>query len=67
MARRKQVNPQRIDEHDFITDAAESLTHQAEAAPDHGSSIFQLIICVGGIYASLYSFLSATEFCGQRH
>jgi len=49
MARRKQSPP----DHDPITEAAESLTHRAESAPDHGSSIFQLIICVGGIYASL--------------
>lgn len=54
MARRKQASPQRLEDHDFIADAAESLTHKAEAAADHGSSIFQLIICVGGIYASLY-------------
>jgi len=48
MARRKQSPP----DHDPITEAAVSLTHRAESAPDHGSSIFQLIICVGGIYAS---------------
>ncbi|KAA8912701.1 UAA transporter [Sphaerosporella brunnea] len=55
MARVKQANPKRIppaNDHDPITEAAESLTHRAEAAPDHGSSIFQLIICVGGIYVS---------------
>ncbi|KAF8543978.1 UDP-Glc/Gal endoplasmic reticulum nucleotide sugar transporter [Trichophaea hybrida] len=65
MARRKQLSPQRIvpssssgvstpssSDNDPITEAAKSLTHQAEQAPDHGSSIFQLIICVGGIYAS---------------
>lgn len=60
MARRKNPNPQRnpkasTPDHDPITEVAESLTHRAEAAPDHGSSIFQLFICVGGIYASLYS------------
>ena len=55
MARRKQLSPQRAApaDHDPITEAAESLTHRAEQAADHGSSIFQLIICVGGIYASL--------------
>lgn len=65
MARRKQLSPQRVEpprapsplapaDHDPITEAAESLTHRAEQAADHGSSIFQLIICVSGIYASLY-------------
>jgi UDP-galactose transporter B1 len=67
MARRKQFSLQRnppssssgvttpsSSDHDPITEAAESLTHQAEQAPDHGSSIFQLIICISGIYASLY-------------
>jgi UDP-galactose transporter B1 len=59
MARVKQSTPKRIpppspdsSDHDPITEAAESLTHRAEAAPDHGSSIFQLIICAGGIYVS---------------
>jgi UDP-galactose transporter B1 len=39
---------------DPIVAVAESVAHKAEEAKDHGSSIFQLIICVGGIYASLY-------------
>lgn len=51
--RRKSKSPQPKNvDHDPITEVAESLTHKAEEAKDHGSSIFQLIICVGGIYAS---------------
>lgn len=38
---------------DPITAVADSVAHRAEEAKDHGSSIFQLVICVGGIYASL--------------
>lgn len=38
---------------DPITAVADSVAHSAEEAKDHGSSIFQLVICVGGIYASL--------------
>ena len=51
MARRK--NSPRKDAKDPIVAIAESVAHKAEDSKDHGSSIFQLIICVGGIYASL--------------
>lgn len=53
MPRRKQAS--HGDSKDPIVVVAESVAHRAEDAKDHGSSIFQLIICVGGIYASLYT------------
>ncbi|KAI5813091.1 UAA transporter [Pyronema omphalodes] len=72
MARRKQLNPQRVvatgadvtpqnDDYDPITEVAETLTHKAEQAPDHGSSIFQLIICIGGIYVSFLAWALLQE------
>ncbi|KAI5804340.1 UAA transporter [Geopyxis carbonaria] len=65
MARTKQVNPNRIlsagVDHDPITEAAENLRHQAEQANDHGSSIFQLIICGGGIYLSFLTWALLQE------
>ncbi|KAL7265965.1 UDP-galactose transporter [Rhizina undulata] len=71
MARRKQSSPQRIpsavstpsdsDSKDPITVYANEVAHKAEEAKDHGSSIFQLIICVGGIYASFLTWALLQE------
>jgi UDP-galactose transporter B1 len=56
MARQKQPNPQkRQPSEDFISDLANKAAHKVEEAADHGSSIFQLVICVAGIYGSLYA------------
>ncbi|KAH0607187.1 uncharacterized protein H6S33_003175 [Morchella sextelata] len=46
---------------DPITAVADSVAHRAEEAKDHGSSIFQLVICVGGIYASFLTWALLQE------
>ncbi|CUS12835.1 unnamed protein product [Tuber aestivum] len=58
MARRKN-SPK--DAKDPIVAIAESVAHKAEDSKDHGSSIFQLIICVGGIYASFLTWALLQE------
>ncbi|KAG0637281.1 UAA transporter [Tuber brumale] len=59
MAPRK--NPPPEDANDPIVAIAGSVAHKAESSKDHGSSIFQLIICVGGIYASFLTWALLQE------
>ncbi|RPA89107.1 UAA transporter [Choiromyces venosus 120613-1] len=59
MVRRK--NPPPKNAKDPIVAVAESVAHKAEDSKDHGSSIFQLIICVGGIYASFLTWALLQE------
>ncbi|PWW74434.1 UAA transporter [Tuber magnatum] len=58
MARRKNSLK---DVKDPIVAIAESVAHTTEDSKDHGSSIFQLIICVGGIYASFLTWALLQE------